>query len=322
MTILPLHRTRAAVVAVAAGLALAACGGNDDTGGADGATISGPVVIDGSSTVEPLSSAAAELFMGENPDTNVTVGTSGTGGGFEKFCAGETDVSDASRPIEDSEIAVCEQHGIAYSQLTVANDALSVVVNPENDWADCLTVAQLNAIWAPGSTVNNWNQVDPSFPNEPLQLFGAGSDSGTFDYFAQAVNGEEGASRTDYNPTEDDNITVQGVAATRGALGYFGYSYLEANADKVKGVAIDGGNGCVSPSAETARDGSYTPLSRELFIYVSDAALQKPQVVSFADFYLRSNAEIVEAAGFIPLTDDQIKVALNQLDELNTKAGN
>ncbi|MDX5962019.1 PstS family phosphate ABC transporter substrate-binding protein [Rhodococcus opacus] len=319
MTIRQLNRACAAVVAVAAGLALAACGSNDNTGGD---TISGPVVIDGSSTVEPLSSAAAELFMAEYPDTNVTVGTSGTGGGFEKFCAGETDVSDASRPIEGDEIAVCEQHGIAYSQLTVANDALSVVVNPENDWADCLTVAQLKTIWAPGSTVNNWNQVDPSFPDEPLQLFGAGTDSGTFDYFTQAVNGEEGASRTDYNATEDDNITVAGVSTTKGGLGYFGYSYLEANPDKVKAVAIDGGNGCVSPSAESARDGSYTPLSRELFIYVSDAALQKPQAVTFADFYIRSNAEIVQAAGFIPLTDDQIKVALNQLDELNKKVDN
>ncbi|MEE2061774.1 PstS family phosphate ABC transporter substrate-binding protein [Rhodococcus artemisiae] len=322
MTIRLPKRTRAAVAIAVAGLTLAACGGNNDSTGTDGDSISGPVVIDGSSTVEPLSSAAAELFMGQNPDTNVTVGTSGTGGGFEKFCAGETDISNASRPIKDSEIAICEQNNIAYSQLTVANDALSVVVNNENDWASCLTVEQLNSIWAPDSTVNNWNQVDPSFPDEPLQLFGAGSDSGTFDYFTEAVNGEEGASRTDYNPTEDDNVTVQGVSATRGALGYFGYSYLEANADKVKGVAIDGGEGCVAPSAETAQDGTYQPLSRELFIYVSDAALQKPQAVAFADYYLENNTEIVEAAGFIPLTDEQVQVAQDQLAELNTKAGN
>lgn len=285
MTIRHLDRACAAVVAVAAGVTLAGCGSNDNTGGT---TVSGPVVIDGSSTVEPLSSAAAQLFMGEYPDTDVTVGTSGTGGGFRKFCAGETDISDASRSIEGDEIAVCEAKGIAFSQLTVANDALSVVVNPDNDWADCLTVAQLNTIWAPGSTVTNWNQVDPSFPNEPLQLFGAGTDSGTFDYFTQAVNGEEGASRTDYAATEDDNVTVDAVAAAEGALGYFGYSYVEANPDKVKAVKIDGGGGCVAPSPETARDGSYTPLTRELFIYVSDAALTKPQVVSFADFYLRS----------------------------------
>jgi len=313
-----LHLARTAV-AVAAALTLAACGSNDNTGGR---TVSGPVVIDGSSTVEPLSSAAAELFMSEHPDTTVTVGTSGTGGGFEKFCAGETDISDASRPIEADEIAVCAQHGIAYSQLTVANDALSVVVNPANDWADCLTVAQLNKIWAPGSTVTTWNQVDPSFPNEPLQLFGPGTDSGTFDYFTQAVGGVEGASRTDYSATEDDNVTVAGVSAGRGALGYFGYSYVEANPDKVKAVGIDSGTGCVSPSAESARDGRYTPLARELFVYVSDAALAKPQVATFADFYLRSNTKIVEAAGFIPLTDDQLQVALSELDALNQKVSN
>ncbi|MFD9669765.1 PstS family phosphate ABC transporter substrate-binding protein [Rhodococcus sp. NPDC059968] len=319
MTIRQLNRACAAVVAVAAGVALAGCGSNDNTGGT---TISGPVVIDGSSTVEPLSSAAAELFMSEHPDANVTVGTSGTGGGFRKFCAAETDISDASRPIEDDEIAACEAKGIAFSQLTVANDALSVVVNPDNTWADCLTVAQLNKIWAPDSTVNNWNQVDPSFPDEPLALFGAGSDSGTFDYFTQVVNGQEGASRTDYNATEDDNITVAGVSADKGALGYFGYSYVEANHDKVKAVKIDGGGGCVAPSAESARNGSYTPLTRELFIYVSDAALTKPQVVTFADFYLRSNQAIVDAAGFIPLTDDQLEVALSELDELNNKVTN
>ncbi|MDF3312286.1 PstS family phosphate ABC transporter substrate-binding protein [Rhodococcus sp. T2V] len=320
MTIRQLDRVHVAVVvAVAAGVTLTGCGSNDNNGAA---TVSGPVVIDGSSTVEPLSTAAAGLFMAEHPDTNVTVGTSGTGGGFAKFCAGETDISDASRPIEGDEIAACEAKGIAFSQLTVANDALSVVVNPDNDWADCLTVAQLNRIWAPGSTVTHWNQVDPSFPNEPLSLFGAGTASGTFDYFTQAVNGQEGASRTDYAATEDDNVTVAGVAGAKGALGYFGYSYVEANPDKVRAVKIDGGGGCVAPSAESARDGRYTPLTRELFIYVSDVALTKPQVVSFADFYLRSNTKIVEKAGFIPLTDDQLKTALTELDELNQKVTN
>ncbi|MGH3876545.1 MAG: PstS family phosphate ABC transporter substrate-binding protein [Actinophytocola sp.] len=311
---------------MAAGLTLSACGGSDDggsggSGGGEGETVSGAVVIDGSSTVEPLSSAAAELFMEENPDANVTVGTSGTGGGFEKFCAGETDISDASRPIKDSEIAICKENNIAYTELLVGNDALSVVVNNENDWANCLTVEQLKKIWEPDSKVKNWNQVDPSFPNEPLELFGAGSDSGTFDYFTEKVNGEEGASRTDYNPTEDDNVTVQGVSATKGALGYFGYSYLEANADKLKAVEIDGGGGCVAPSAETAQDQSYTPLFRPLFIYVSDAGLKKPQVVSFAEFYLENNPDIVEVAKFIPLTDDQIKTAQSELADLKSKAG-
>jgi phosphate transport system substrate-binding protein len=309
---------------VAAGLTLAACGGSEgggDGAGGEGDALSGAVVIDGSSTVEPLSSAAAELFMGENPDTNVTVATSGTGGGFKKFCAGETDISNASRAISDDEIAICEENTIAYTELLVANDALSVVVNKENEWADCLTVQQLNAIWAPGSTVNNWNQVDPSFPDEPLELFGAGSDSGTFDYFTEAINGEEGASRTDYNPTEDDNVTVQGVSGTKGALGYFGFSYLEENADKLKAVQIDGGGGCVEPSAETAQDGTYVPLARPLFIYVSDAGLAKSQVVAFAEYYLENNTEIVEAAGFIPLTEEQVGTAQAELEELVSKAG-
>jgi phosphate transport system substrate-binding protein len=316
------ERTAIAAALVVAGLTLAACGGggeSESAGGGESEKASGAVVIDGSSTVEPLSSAAAELFMEENPDANVTVGTSGTGGGFEKFCAGETDISDASRPIKESEIEKCKQNNIQYSELIVANDALSVVVNPQNNWATCLTVDQLKKMWEPSSTVNNWNQIDPAFPNEPLKLFGAGSDSGTFDYFTQAINGEEGASRTDYNPTEDDNVTIQGVSATKGALGYFGYSYLEENADKVKGVEVNGGGGCVAPSADTAQNGTYKPLSRPLFIYVSDAALKKPQVVAFTDFYLNNNPEIVEVAKFIPLTEEQLKTAKDELAALHSK---
>ncbi|MGZ5395769.1 MAG: PstS family phosphate ABC transporter substrate-binding protein [Mycobacterium sp.] len=315
------ERTGIAAALMVAGLTLAACGGGggESAGAGEGESLSGAVIIDGSSTVEPLSSAAAELFMEQNPDTNVTVGTSGTGGGFEKFCAGETDISDASRPIKESEIEKCKQNNIQYTELIVANDALSVVVNPANDWAKCLTVEQLKKIWEPGSTVKNWNEVDPSFPNEPLQLFGAGSDSGTFDYFTEAINGEEGASRTDYNPTEDDNVTIQGVSGSKGALGYFGYSYLEENADKVKGVEVNGGDGCVAPSAETAQNATYKPLSRGLFIYVSDAALKKPQVVAFADFYLSDNTAIVEAAKFIPLTDAQVKTAEEELAALKAK---
>jgi phosphate transport system substrate-binding protein len=317
---------RASILAavVVAGLALAGCGGGENKesgaeGGGGAEQVSGAVVIDGSSTVEPLSSAAAELFMGENPDVNVTVGTSGTGGGFEKFCAGETDISDASREIKQEEIDKCKANGVEFTQLTVANDALSIVVNPQNNWATCLTVEQLKAIWEPNSQVKTWNQVDPAFPNEPLKLFGAGSDSGTFDYFTQAINGEEGASRTDYNPTEDDNVTIQGVSAEKGALGYFGYSYLEENADKVKGVEINGGGGCVAPSAQAAQDGTYKPLSRPLFIYVSDAALKKPQVVAFTDFYLNNSQKIVETATFIPLTEEQLKTAKGELAALHTK---
>ncbi len=323
MTIRQFKRARMAAVVMAAGLTLAACGGSDEQPGATGTEqkASGPVVVDGSSTVEPLTSAAGELFMGENPEANVTVGTSGTGGGFKKFCAGETDISNASRPISESEKKLCAEKKIAYTELLVANDALSVVVNKDNSWASCLTVEQLKKIWAPGSTVKNWNEVDPSFPNEPLQLFGAGSDSGTFSYFTEVINGKDGASRTDYNPTEDDNVTVQGVSATKGALGYFGFSYLEANADKVKAVQINGGNGCVAPSAQATQDKSYKPLGRPLFIYASDAGLKKPQVVKFAEFYLQKNEEIVKAAKFIPLTAEQVKTAQAELEALKKKAG-
>lgn len=308
---------RSAAVAAAV-VALGACG---SPGGEGGSGQSGPVVIDGSSTVEPLSSAAAELYMEENPDVNVTVGTSGTGGGFEKFCAGETDISDASRPIKDEEKQQCAKQDIESTELQVANDALTVVVNKQNDWAQCLTMDHLKKIWAPDSKVNNWNQVDPKFPNVPLDLYGAGSDSGTFDYFTEAVNGEEGASRTDYNPTEDDNVTVQGVSGSKGAMGYFGYSYFEENSDKLKAVQIDSGDGCVKPSPENAQNGSYTPLSRPLFIYASDAGLKKPQVANFAEFYLERNEEIVKAAKFIPLTEEQKGEAQNALKDLKAKAG-
>lgn len=321
---------RAVIVIAVAGLAIAACGGGGDAGGGTGggtgaggaAALSGPVVIDGSSTVEPLSSAAAELFQGENPDVTVTVGTSGTGGGFQKFCAGETDISDASRPIKAEEATACQGKNIAYEELQVANDALTVVVNNDNTWAQCLTVDQLKSIWEPNSQVKTWNQVDPSFPNEPISLFGPGADSGTFDYFTAEVNGEEGASRTDYSPSENDNVTVQGVQGNRGALGYFGYSYFEENQSKLKAVAIDGGSGCIAPSSQAVQDGTYTPLGRPLFIYVSDTALRaKPQVVAFSEFYLTQNDAIVEAAKFVPMTSEQKQKATDALGVLKQKAG-
>jgi phosphate transport system substrate-binding protein len=311
---------RAGIVAVvsASALVLAACGGNNnpDSGGEGGDALSGSVSVDGSSTVAPLSQAAAALFAEDQPDVNVTVATSGTGGGFEKFCNGETDVQDASRAIEDDEIAACEANGIAYAELTVANDGLTVVVNSDNDWADCLTVEQLNAIWEPGSTVNNWNQVDPSFPDEPLALYGAGTDSGTFDYFTSVINGEEGASRTDYEPTEDDNVTVQGVAGSPGGLGYFGYTYFEENADQLKAVSIDDGNGCVEPSADTVQDGTYTPLSRPLFVYVSDSAADRPEVSAFVDYYIENIDTVVEEAQYVGLTDEQKTELESQFAEL------
>lgn len=308
-------------IAVSAGLALSGCGGDEGGGSGGSEAVSGEVVIDGSSTVAPLSSAAAELFQGENPDASVTVGTSGTGGGFTKFCAGETDVSNASRPIKDEEKAKCDAKGIAYSELQVANDALTVVVNKDNDWAQCLTVEQLKKMWEPDSAVSSWKDVDPSFPDEPLELHGPGSDSGTFDYFTAEIVGEEGSSRTDYNPSEDDNVIVRGVEGAKGGLGYFGFSYFEENAEKLKAVEIDGGDGCVAPSVESAQDGSYRPLSRPLFVYPSDASLKKPQVLAFVEFYIENNQEIVEAARFVPLTDKQKQATQDALTALKSKAG-
>lgn len=303
-------RTRTAAIAalaISSALVLAACGGgsSSDSSASGDPNLTGSVRIDGSSTVYPLTALAAEDFMAANPGVQVTVGSSGTGGGFEKFCRGETDANDASRAIKEEEAAACEAAGIQFAQLQVAVDALTVVVNKANTWATCLTVEELGAIWAPGSTVNNWNQVRPDFPDVPLQLFGAGTDSGTFDYFTDAINGEEGASRTDYTPTEDDNVTVQGVSGSEGGLGYFGFTYFEENADKLTAVQIDSGAGCVAPSVETAQDGTYTPLARPLFIYPSKQALAKPEVKAFFDFYVANDATIASDALFIPLNEEQ-----------------
>ncbi|MFD7443880.1 PstS family phosphate ABC transporter substrate-binding protein [Streptomyces sp. NPDC059909] len=286
-------------------LAAVACGGADAGSGGGGDKLAGTIKVDGSSTVAPLSTAAAQLFQQENPGVKVTVGTSGTGGGFEKFCAGETDVSDASRPIKDEEKAICARNGIKYEEFQVANDGLSVVVSKDNDFAECLTVEQLRKIWEPGSKVDNWNQVDPAFPDVELELFGAGTDSGTFDYFTQAINGEEGKSRTDYSPSEDDNVTVQGVSGSKGGMGYFGLSYYEENKDKLKVLKIDGGGGCVEPTQTTVQDGTYKPLSRPLFIYPNAAALDRKEVEAFVEYYVEHNADIAKAAQFVPLNSQQ-----------------
>ncbi len=290
-------------------LSLAACGTGAEAG-TDESGASGTVAVDGSSTVFPMSNAAYELLSEENPDIKVTVGSSGTGGGFEKFCAGETDISDASRPIKDDEEApVCKENGVDYTALHVANDAITVVVSADNDFIDCLTTDELKTLWAPEAEnkVTTWDQVNPDFPAEPIELYGPGTDSGTFDYFTDEINGEEGASRSDYNASEDDNVLVQGVAGSANALGYFGYTYYEENQDSLKAVEIDSGDGCVAPSVETAQDGSYSPLSRPLFVYVSNKAYdEKPQVAAFIDYYVDNDADISETAQFIPLSDDQV----------------
>ncbi|MFJ6948171.1 PstS family phosphate ABC transporter substrate-binding protein [Streptomyces wuyuanensis] len=291
----------AAALVVAAG----ACGGADAGSGDGGDGLSGTIRVDGSSTVAPLSTAAAQLFQQRNPGVRITVGTSGTGGGFEKFCNGETEIADASRPITAEEQALCAEKGVRYEELRIANDGLSVVVNKDNDFVDCLTVEQLRRIWEPGSRIDNWNQVDPRFPDVELELFGPGTDSGTFDYFTRAVNGEEGASRTDYSPSEDDNVTVQGVSGSRGGLGYFGLSYYEENKDRLKLLRVDGGNGCVAPTPATVRDGTYRPLSRPLLIYPNAAALDRKEVEAFVEYYVENNADIARAAQFVPLGSAQ-----------------
>jgi phosphate transport system substrate-binding protein len=292
--------------------ALAGCGGNNNpsngSSGGGQAQLSGAVAIDGSSTVAPLSEAAADIYKEGQAGVNVTVGTSGTGGGFEKFCKGETDISDASRPIKKDDAkegAACAAGGITYTEFKVATDALTVVVHKDNTWVDCLTVAELKKIWEPNSKVNNWSQVRAGFPNEPLgkdQLFGPGTDSGTFDYFTEEINGEVDASRSDYTASENDNVLVQGVSGTKSGLGYFGYTYFEENQEKLKAVKVDGGSGCVAPSAETAQNGTYTPLARPLFIYVNNKSFKdKPQVASFIEFYVNNIDEIAKEAKFIGL---------------------
>ena len=292
----------------------AACGGGgadtsrtEETGGGAAAQLSGQINSDGSSTVGPLTTAAYELFAEQQPRVQVAVGTSGTGGGFEKFCNGETDIQNASRPIKDEEKAACAAKGITYTELTVATDALTVVVNKENTWAKCLTVEQLKKIWEPAAEgkVKSWKDVDPKFPDEPLTLAGPGTDSGTFDYFTDEINGEEGASRKDYSASENDNDIVAAVAGAKGGLGYFGFTYFEENQDKLAAVEIDAGNGCVAPSVQTAQDGSYTPLSRPLFVYVKNESMKRPEVKAFVEFYANNINRIATDAKFIPLNAEQ-----------------
>jgi phosphate transport system substrate-binding protein len=311
---------------IALALVLAGCGGQNqaeaDGGGeaaAGGDTVSGEVVSDGSSTVQPLTAAAGELYAQEQPGVNVSVATSGTGGGFEKFCQGQTDISNASRPISEEEKAICEENGVEFTELRVATDALTVVTSADNDFVDCLTTEELATIWGPDSEgkVTRWSQVNPDFPDEPLELYGPGTDSGTFDYFTDEINGEEGASRSDYNASEDDNVLVQGVTGSPNALGYFGFTYYEENADSLKAISIDSGDGCVEPSAETARDGSYTPLARPLFIYVANSSYaEKPQVAAFVDYYVENVNEIAEAAQYITLNDEQVSALESSLGQL------
>ena len=300
------------LLALALAVAVVACGGDEDapapttgatsgsqaTTGSQAATdsdasrlvdLQGDINIDGSSTVFPITEAMAEEFgYATGGNVRITVGVSGTGGGFKKFCAGETVISDASRPIKQSEVDLCAENGIEYIELPVAIDGLSVMVNPNNDFVECMTVDELHTIWRPEAeeVITKWNQVRPEWPDRDMGLYAPGVDSGTFDYFTETVNGESQASRADFLPSEDDNVLVTGIAGDRGALGYFGYAYYAENADRLKLVAIDGGDGCVLPTEETINNGSYSPLSRPLFIYVSADALNQPHAKAFIEYYL------------------------------------
>jgi len=269
------------------------------------APASGRVSIDGSSTVMPLSKAVAAGFRAVNPAVNVDVAESGTGGGFRKFCAGQTDIEDASRPINATEAATCKGRGVEFVELPVGFDSLSVVVNPKNTFANCLTVAELKTMWEPAAEgkVKSWKQIRASFPDRPLKLFGPGHDSGTFDYFALAIVGVESKSRNDYTGSEDDTVLERGIAGDADAVGYFGYAYYQANKDKLKLVGVDSGHGCVLPSAQTVADATYQPLSRPLFIYVSQAAAKRPEVAEFVRFYLKpESASFVKGIGYVPLS--------------------
>jgi phosphate transport system substrate-binding protein len=303
------------VFAVCGALAMgaAACGDDDDSGGGGGGggggDLSGTIRIDGSSTVAPFAQAAAEEFSATNPGVQVTVGTSGTGGGFEKFCAGETDISDASRPIEDDEIAVCKKNGIDYTEVQVANDGIAVVSNPELK-VDCLTTAQLKELWNKGSKVKDLSEIDQSLPSTSLKLFGPGTDSGTFDFFTEQINGEEGVSRSDYQPSEDDNVLVQGVEGEAGGLGYFGFSYYEQNQDKLNliGVGESAGN-CIKPDASNIQSGEYKPLSRPLLMYPSAKAIKRPEVKAFMDYVVQNYDSIAEASQIVPMSQQQASKA-------------
>jgi phosphate transport system substrate-binding protein len=294
-------------VSLLAGFAIG-CGGG-------GSVETTTIAIDGSSTVFPITEAVAEEFQRAHPDVRVTVGISGTGGGFKQFTVGETDINDASRPIKEPEEAAAAENDIGYIELPVAFDGISVVVNPDNTWVDKLTVEELNKIWMPGSTVQHWADVRDGWPDRPIALYGPGTDSGTFDYFTEAVNGEGGACRADFTASEDDNVLVQGVAGDPNALAFFGYAYYVENVERLKVVPVDPGDGAVMPSDETINNGTYRPLSRPIFIYVSTAAAERPEVQAFVRFYLENAPDLVGEVGYVPLPDEVYELALQRFEE-------
>jgi phosphate transport system substrate-binding protein len=309
------HRVNVVRVTLLAAVVAARIGWADSS-------LEGKIAADGSSTVYPISEAVAEEFQKSHGKVRVTIGISGTGGGFKKFCAGETDISDASRPIKPTEVELCQKNGISYIELPVAYDGLAVMVNPKNTWATCMTVKELKTLWEPEAQgkVTKWSQVRPGWPDEAVHLFGPGVDSGTYDYFTEAVVGKEHASRGDFQSSEDDNVLVQGIAADRLALGFFGVAYYQENKDKLHLVGIDdekpeNGAGCVLPSAETVEKGSYQPLARPLFIYIAAKAAERPEIQAFVRFYLTEASKLVKEVGYIPLPAEAYRLAQARYDK-------
>ncbi len=301
------------ILGMAAMVLITACGKTDSAALTTGA-LNGTVRIDGSSTVFPITEAVAEEFGKIQPGIRVTVGISGTGGGFKKFMIGETDISDASRPVKQSELDKGTNHNIAFIELPIAFDGLSVVVSRENDWVDQLTVAELHEIWKPGSTVQTWQDVRPEWPAEEIKLYGPGTDSGTFDYFTEAINGKSQSCRSDFSKSEDDNVLVQGVAGDKYSLGFFGFAYYTENKDIIRVVPIDNGSGPVSPSIETINNGSYQPLSRPIFIYVNTDAANRDVVDTFVHFYIENAAVLAQEVGYVALPDEAYRLDKDRFD--------
>lgn len=289
-------------------LAMVSCGNNKKE--------SGSITVDGSSTVYPVTEAVAEEFRAVEPKVNVTIGVSGTGGGFKKFGRGETDLANASRPIKENEKKIAEDNNISFVELEVAYDGLAVVIHPENDWVTSFTVEELKKIWEPAAQgkITRWNQINPEWPNEEMHLFGPGVASGTFDYFTEAIVGESGSSRGDYTASEDDNVLVQGVSGDKYGLGFFGLAYFEENKDKLAIVPIDGGQGPVAPSTETVSNGSYSPLSRPLFVYVNSSSLKNQKVIDFVQFYLNEAPGLLKDVGYVPLTEEEYEREREKFD--------
>ena len=301
-------------------LGLAACGGGGSQSKAANGDLSGTITGDGSSTVFPITTAVAEDFSREHGGkVHVAVAQSGTGGGFKRFCAGETDLANASRPIKAEEQQLCTQSGVEFIEVPVAYDGLSLVVNPQNNFVTCLTTAELKKIWEPESEVKRWSQVRAGFPNTEIKLYGPGTASGTFDYFTAEIMGKEDASRADYTASEDDNVLVQGVAGDQRALGYFGYAYYVENQQRLKVLGVDSGSGCVTPSPETIKNGTYKPLSRPLLVYVNKKALARPEVQAFLKYYNEHAATLVPQVGYVPLDASKYQENLGQIEGAKTQ---